>query len=54
MFNTITVNNAFIDDVTYNFHCYVAVNSANPFSSGKLIIYQLSIAVTPPLEWEDQ
>lgn len=83
LFNTLSVNNGFTDDVTYNFNCYVAISTpsrrkgliydalsevltslieaqqqdmqievkaAQPFSSNKLIIYQLGIAVTPPLE----
>ncbi len=86
LFNTLTVNNGFIDDVTYNFSCYIAISSpskrkelmydglsdvltnliaaqqaeqqievkaAQPFSHNKLIIYQLNIAVTPPLDVED-
>ncbi|KJY83287.1 hypothetical protein TW81_09825 [Vibrio galatheae] len=83
LFNTITINNGFTEDVTYNFNCYIAISSpsrskgliydglsevlskliqaqqqeqqvevkaAKPFSSNKLIIYQLGIAVTPPID----
>lgn len=82
LFDTLTVNNGFTEDVTYYFQCYVAVSTptrnkglmydglsdvltqliqaqqqeqrielktAQPFSSNRLIIYQIQIAVTPPL-----